>query len=288
MKQKQKKAAKAVLGCLVLLLLYGCASRGSYLYGGEARGEDSTAEDAADGDFSWVQGQSEDAADGSEDPAGAASGAMDGAALTDSGGGQSPGGSQAKAADGAAPDGNGRPTSDGSSPGAAGGTAPGSGASGVDAASGTIAVYVCGAVKKPGVYELAAGSRVYEAVAMAGGMTKDAAERSVNQAETLSDGQMIVILTEEEALNGEYPDGAAPGGEVSDGGAANPGDGRVNINTAGEEELKTLPGIGDAKAAAIVAYRQEHGAFSAVSDIKRVSGIGESVFEGLEDLIRVD
>ena len=62
----------------------------------------------------------------------------------------------------------------------------------------------------------------------------------------------------------------------------------VNINTAGAGELKTLPGIGDAKAAAIIAYREQHGPFAAVSDIKRVSGIGEGVFARLEGLIKVD
>lgn len=137
-----------------------------------------------------------------------------------------------------------------------------------------LAVFVCGAVKMPGVYELPAGSRVYEAVALAGGMTDDAALSAVNQAEPLTDGQMIEIPTKEEhelraAAEEEYQDGL------------------VNINTADAEELKTLPGIGDSKARNIIAYREKNGAFKAAEDIKNVDGIGEGVFAKLEDCIKV-
>lgn len=138
-----------------------------------------------------------------------------------------------------------------------------------------LAVFVCGAVKTPGVYELPAGSRVYEAVALAGGMTDDAALSAVNQAEPLTDGQMIEIPTEEEhelraAAEEEHQDGL------------------VNINTADLEELKTLSGIGDSKARNIIAYREKNGAFKAVEDIKNVDGIGEGVFAKLEDCIKVE
>lgn len=137
------------------------------------------------------------------------------------------------------------------------------------------AVYVCGAVVSPGVYELPAGSRVYEAVRLAGGMTKEAAQTSVNQAELLTDGQMIVIPTEEE----QQAQSAAEEARL---------DGLVNINTAGVEELKTLPGIGDSKARSIIAYREKNGAFGAVEDIKKVDGIGEGIYAKLEGCMKVE
>ncbi|MEY8333753.1 ComEA family DNA-binding protein [Lachnospiraceae bacterium 47-T17] len=238
MKQKQRKAAKAAFGCLVLLLLYGCASG----FHGGASDIGSPAAAAGEAGISW----------------------------TEDGAGEEPnqGWKEVPDAAGEAPA---KGTQDEPLPGNAGGD------EGAGEMPGQIAVYVCGAVKHPGVYELVAGSRVYEAVALAGGMTKEASDYGVNQAEVLSDGQMVVILTEEEIRAGE--NGAV---EASD------ADELVNINTAGAGELKTLPGIGDAKAAAIIAYREQHGPFAAVSDIKRVSGIGEGVFARLEGLIKVD
>lgn len=237
MKQGQKKAAKAAAGCLVLLLLYGCASHAADFYGGEGDAADAEGNAAGEG-FLWTGRGPQETADGSGNEAAAGN-------EPEGGNENEGGGAQEKDAD-ALPE--------------------------------TIAVYVCGAVKHPGVYELAAGSRVYEAVALAGGMTKEASARSVNQAGMLDDGQMVVILTEEEA-------GACAG---ESGSGEPPNDGRVNINTAGAEELKSLPGIGDAKAAAIIAYREKNGAFTAVSDIKNVSGIGENLFARLESLVKTD
>lgn len=139
----------------------------------------------------------------------------------------------------------------------------------------TLAVYVCGSVVSPGVYELPTGSRVYEAVALAGGMTEEAAPTAVNQAELLTDGQMIEIPTKEEQQVQKAAEEARS-------------DGLVNINTADLEELKTLPGIGDAKARSIIAYREKNGAFQAAADIKNVDGIGDGVFAKLEGSIKVD
>ena len=138
-----------------------------------------------------------------------------------------------------------------------------------------LTVYVCGAVKNPGVYELPLESRVYEAVGLAGGMTSEAAQTAVNQAELLVDGQMIEIPTEE-----EMQFAAAAEEERSDG--------LVNINTAGLEELKTLPGIGDSKARSIIAYREKNGAFVSIEDIKKIEGIKDGVFAKLEDCIKVE
>ncbi len=159
----------------------------------------------------------------------------------------------------------------------------------------TIFVHVCGAVRTPGVYELKSGSRVYEAVRAAGGFTDDAEENYVNQAQILSDGIKLMIPTVEEAL--AMPDDgmdtqAAEGtaGQPAEGGiAGQPAyDGRININTASQQELCTIPGIGATRAAAIVQYRQEHGSFGSVEDIMKVTGIKEGTYEKIKDSIKVN
>ena len=145
----------------------------------------------------------------------------------------------------------------------------------VSAGEKRLTVYVCGAVQHPGVYELAEGSRVYEALALAGGVTDDASPTAVNQAQPLTDGEMIEILTVDQAMERETAQGTES-------------DGRVNINTADAEELKTLPGIGEAKADSIIAYREKNGAFAAIEDIKNIEGIKDGVFAKLEDCIKVE
>ncbi len=141
--------------------------------------------------------------------------------------------------------------------------------------TGTVTVYLCGAVKSPGVYELPEGSRVYEAIEMAGGLKRNASSTAVNQAQLLTDGEMIEILTVDEATAQQV--------EQQD-----EADSRVNLNTASAEELKTLPGIGDAKAASILAYREQNGAFTSIEDIKKIEGIKDGVFANIKDLIRVE
>ena len=141
-------------------------------------------------------------------------------------------------------------------------------------------VYVCGAVEKPGVYALRAKSRVYEAIIMAGGLREDACMESVNQAEVVCDGQMLKILTNEEAAETTVEDGQ---GQIEDEEA----DGRVNLNTASVTELMTLSGIGQAKAESIVSYREKNGSFSSIEDIMKIEGIKEGVFNRIKDSIRV-
>lgn len=138
-----------------------------------------------------------------------------------------------------------------------------------------IFVYVCGAVEKPGVYELPPGSRVYEAIAAAGGMTENADEKRLNQAEILEDGQQVTVWTPEEAA------------AVPVEGEAETGSGKVNLNTASRETLMTLPGIGEAKADAILSYREEHGGFKNTEEIQQLEGIKEKVFEKIKDQIEV-
>ena len=135
-----------------------------------------------------------------------------------------------------------------------------------------IYVYVCGQVNSPGVVSLNAGARVYEAIEAVGGMTRDALVNAVNQAEIVTDGQMIYVP----AIGEEY---------VME--IASTGDGLVNINTAGVDELMTLPGIGESRANAIIDYRESAGGFLTIEDIMQVSGIKDSAFSKIKDYIKV-
>lgn len=152
-----------------------------------------------------------------------------------------------------------------------------------------VVVYLCGAVENAGVYELPEGSRVVDAIRMAGGLTLMADETCVNQARILTDGEQIYIWTEEERSTYQrggtvtLPETAGESRTSDTTGSA--GDGLVNLNTADQEELTTLPGIGAAKAAAIIAYRQEHGGFTAKEELKNVSGIGDATYEKLKNRI---
>lgn len=155
-----------------------------------------------------------------------------------------------------------------------------------------IYVHVCGAVNKPGVYSLPAGSRIADAVLCAGDFSPKAARDYLNLAKKIADGQKIYIPDVEEAetflAEGTVPEG--DGGSISvdgEGSPKTPADdvGYVDINTAGEEEFMTLPGIGKAKAEAILAYRKERGAFASCEELMQVPGIKESIYKKLCDRI---
>lgn len=155
-------------------------------------------------------------------------------------------------------------------------------------------VHVCGAVVSPGVYGMEADARVYEAVSCAGGLREDAAGEAVNQAQKVTDGERIYIPTREEVMNGLIPeaeeDTETAAGSTEESGGAQTGstDGKVNINTASAEELKTLSGIGDTRAESIIRYREEQGGFQSVEDLMNVEGIKEGVFEKIKDRITVN
>lgn len=157
----------------------------------------------------------------------------------------------------------------------------------------TCFVYVCGAVRHPGVYELPQGSRVYEALALAGGLRKDAYEKNLNQAQQIADGQMIEVLTVEEFEEGrqqnmpQQADRQQTDPQQTDLQQTDAHDGRIDLNTATMEQLMTLSGIGEAKAANIIAYRESCGGFSAPEEIMNVSGIGEGVYARIQDKITV-
>ena len=138
-----------------------------------------------------------------------------------------------------------------------------------------LCVYICGAVLRPGVYELELGSRIVSAVEAAGGFLPDAATEAVNLAKRLEDGMQIVVPTTAEA--------EAQRKEVSRQEAR-----LVNLNTASVAELCTLSGIGEAKAEAILAYRTEIGAFSSIDQLKEVTGIGESLFNQIKSSVYIE
>ncbi len=141
----------------------------------------------------------------------------------------------------------------------------------------TVQVYVCGEVAAPGVYQLKDGMRICDAVEAAGGLTKAASREYWNLAEKLSDGQMIYFPTEEEARERKASAEAA-------GATVEESDGRIDINTADATQLVTIPGIGETRAAAILAYREKNRPFAKVEDIMQVSGIKSALFEKNERL----
>lgn len=143
-----------------------------------------------------------------------------------------------------------------------------------------VCVYICGAIKTPGVYEMKTGSRVCDIFQAAGGMLENAAVDFWNQARVLVDGEMIYVPTKEEVKE--------PNPEELFSEDAENHDERVNINTASKDELMTVPGIGEAKAESIISYREEHGDYKKVEDLMQIDGIKEGLFEKMKDYIKVN
>lgn len=152
-----------------------------------------------------------------------------------------------------------------------------------------IRVYVCGAVVCPGVVEIPQGSRIEDALRAAGGFLADALTEAVNLADWASDGQMLYFPTEEEAAAwSPMQEGIGVREEHAQAEPAHSEQGKlVNINTAGAALLCTLPGIGEAKAADIIAYREVHGGFASCEDIMKVPGIKTNTYEKIRDKITV-
>ncbi len=168
------------------------------------------------------------------------------------------------------------------------------------AISDTIMVHVCGAVLCEGVYELPTGSRVVDAVRAAGGFTGEADSDYINQALVLSDGVKVKIPTVDETMtalqNGEQTTGSfdqesdmagITGMYDEEGSSSKSDDGKVNINTADETQLCTIPGIGPGRAKNIIAYREEKGRFGTIEDIMKVSGIKDKFFSKIKEYITV-
>ena len=157
---------------------------------------------------------------------------------------------------------------------------------------GTIFVDIGGAVKTPMLAELPDGSRVDDAIEAAGGLRKEADMTNVNRAEFLVDGQKVFIPSYALDEDGNIIESNAAGESVSsDGTSSGAGavasSGKVNINTADSTQLQTLNGVGPATAQKIIDYRDSSGRFTAIEDLKNVSGIGDKTFEKLKDYICV-
>lgn len=131
-------------------------------------------------------------------------------------------------------------------------------------------VYVCGEVNAPGVYRCAAGSRIYEVIELAGGFCEEADRNYLNLVEEVKDGSKLYVPS----LNDNISEAGSAGA-------------LININTATKEQLMTLPGIGESRAADIISYRQSKGNFKSVEDIKKVSGIKNAAYDKIKDLICV-
>lgn len=139
-----------------------------------------------------------------------------------------------------------------------------------------IFVDIKGAVKNPGVYQMKSGDRVKDALDAAGGLTDEADSQKVNLAQRVED-QMVIVVPKvgEEAT--EIPLGVTSKEAAKDG--------KVNINTATVEELKTLKGVGEKKAEAIIEYRKKNGSFKTKEDLMKVRGIGKKLFESFQERI---
>ena len=168
-------------------------------------------------------------------------------------------------------------------------------------------VHICGEVNEPGVYEVEPGSRIFEAVELAGGFTDDAAPDYLNMALETADGMKVTIPSRQEAEvhygyggSGTDPSGISSqkewievpeeSGQNSNGlGTASEdiAGKKVNLNTATKEELTALKGIGDSRAADIILYREEHGPFRAIEEVMNISGIKEAAFQKIKDDITV-
>ncbi len=152
-------------------------------------------------------------------------------------------------------------------------------------------VDISGAVAKPGVYKVDSGTRLFQVIEMAGGPTGDAVMDNINQAKEVFDGEKVVIPTPETMDQlGTVSQGAPSGvqGGAAAAGTNSKGEDMVNINSADSATLQTLPGIGPAKAGAIITYRQENGPFKAIEDIKNISGIGNKTFEAIKEYLAIN
>lgn len=156
-----------------------------------------------------------------------------------------------------------------------------------------IIIYIAGAVKNEGIYELDENSRIADGIEKAGGLTEDANIKNINLAYILEDGMKVYIPHNSD--NNEikdndvniYTDKEKDNKNTSKNTNSNNKNNKININTATQTELETLPGIGPSIATKIINYRKENGKFANIEDIKKVSGIGDNKYEKIKDIIKV-
>ncbi len=161
-------------------------------------------------------------------------------------------------------------------------------------ALGSIYVDIGGEVKYPGVYEVEVGTRLFQVINAAGGMTDSADRDSINQAEIVSDGQKIIVGSTDESSPYYQGTGNTGGSNSSSSSGTNNGAVTdsdigyiVNINLADSTQLQLIPGVGPVTASKIIEYRETYGSFKTTADIKNISGIGDKTYENLKDYICV-
>ncbi|MCU1477914.1 MAG: hypothetical protein JWQ64_2607 [Subtercola sp.] len=162
-------------------------------------------------------------------------------------------------------------------------------------AGAVVVIHILGSVVRPGLYQLTAGARVVDAVAAAGGFSANADQGQQNLARVVKDGEQIVVpevgaappLGSAASVGAGAGAGAGGGVGAPAGGAAGVPAAPVNINTADETTLETLPHVGPQMGARIIAWRTENGPFTQVDDLKNVSGIGDKTFAELQPLVTV-
>lgn len=158
-----------------------------------------------------------------------------------------------------------------------------------------VVVYICGAVKHPGVYKFTAGSRVNDAVNAASGFKKGAARTAINQARVLEDGEQITIPTLKQVkrkqlsktTDGDNFQDKTTDNENTDSSERESQNTLININTASAGELTSLSGIGQSRADAIIEYRQSNGKFQGIEDIMKIPGIKQGIFNKIKNKISV-
>lgn len=145
--------------------------------------------------------------------------------------------------------------------------------------SGDITVYINGEVNKPGVYKVKNGSRIDELINIAGGVTANADTQKLNFAKKLKDEDYIFVNNKNAVVNGVPQATTASGTSVSGG--------KININTATKEELKTISGIGDVTSQKIIDYREKNGDYKTIEDLKKIGGFGDKSLENIKDKIDI-
>ena len=151
-----------------------------------------------------------------------------------------------------------------------------------------MAVHITGEVKKSGVVKIKEGSRIEDIIEAAGGLTENADITNVNLAFVVEDGMKIRIPSiNEEKTDEDYITEDSGKGVIMTDENTSTSSSVININTASESELEQLPGIGPSISSRIIEYRNKNGKFKSIEDIKNVTGVGDSKFEKIKDLIKV-
>lgn len=152
----------------------------------------------------------------------------------------------------------------------------------VSQADKNIVVEIKGEVKKPDVYILNENAIIKDLIEAAGGLTENADLTNINRAKKLQNHDLIYIANKNEAIKGNQSSES-----ISSSKDTGNSDKKININTANIEELKTINGVGDARAKSIIEYREKNGGFKSIDDIKNVTGITEKMFEKIKEQIEI-